>query len=533
MDRLRAGNRAAVGPTGPGVAHGMNLKGGMVGFGRIFDLVRGSLTPIRLSAGSSSGPPKPPDIGILRPDPSAMYLLGDTDRGPHGPPEQEEGLGPVANVVRAPQMKLQARWRAFERLVSRTERDQAKRLCRLLAPSDWASLYAVFTAAVVEAIEARPERWRRRDEGLLPGWFTEPWYALDVRPRRVAQDLDRVHQLGFENVFLQEDFAAQTPFIESLLDTAGERDLRVVMGVELKQAALAGLSRDAQRLAEVLGLLAREVNLGVLGAEAHHPDRWAALLAGDTRAHALCGLMKLFMHLVGPRETVVLDVDVPASDAVSWFGGWMQVDGEPFSGEGDLVRWREGAEALRETLRSGVRTPLEAALYEVPAVGRHGAFLVSLEETVESVLGAALLYFLPATPVVEHGAASDYLATLNAVRRTRAALSGGGLAPMDLPDDRTLAWVRTRPDSEPLLLLANLHTAERRLVLDADMLSEAMEIPVEAGDVLHTEAGDPEPTGRWISVPPGGRLEIPLPARGHLILSSPIRVARRPILRAA
>lgn len=514
----------------------------VAGFGKIFDLVRGSLVPVPVrpdgadpkpTRSTGSLPPSPRDVLPFRPDPSVMYVLGEVDPGPRAGPE--EGLGPVADVVRAPGMRLQARWRAFERLVSRAERDQAKRLCRLLAPSDWVALYAAFTGAVVEAVEARPERWRLRDQNLPAGWFKTPWYAL--RPGDLDHDardvLDRVRRLGFENVFLQEDFAGRDPFVESIVDAAGSSDLRVVMGLELAQTALAGLPRDARFLREVLGLLAREMNLGILGAEAHHPERWSAILAGDARAHAFFGLMKLFMHLVGPREIAVPDLDVPVSDAISWFGGWVQLGGEPFSAEGDLIRWREGTEALGEAVRSGSRRPIEAALSNVPAVGHHGSFLVSLQEPDDPVLAAALLYFLPATPLVEHAAASAYLAELNGLRKAKASLRGGRLIPLDLPDDRTLAWARCRPDSESLLLAANLHAEERCVALDARALTEVMDVPLEAGDVLQAVAGDPEPTRRWVAIPKSGRLELLLPPRSHIVLSSPIRAERAPFERAA
>lgn len=462
--------------------------------------------------------PPQPDLLSFRPDPSKMYLLGERDAFTRR--QHDTRWDAIADVFRAP--SLRSRYRTYERLTKKAQRDEAKRLCRLISPARWQELYFAFVSSVVRGSEARPRKWVVRDAALSAGWFGEPWYAIDPDDlrfpgeleqsglKRLAAEMTRIHALGFRNLALDYDMIAPCTVLEDMVERGRTLGMRIAMGIDVHRQLVSSMPLDGRLLAEMLEVVAREVNSGFLGAAAHEVDRWAERLAGPHKAHALFSLIALFVHTIAPRDIIIPEISSRPDDLDRWFS------------EGDALHWATGSQAIDRALDAGRRVALDAALDSRPTPLYGHRLLLEVRkrrrDPQQRALAAALLYAMPATPLVGHRATSSILVALNALRRMHPALARGSLQTIDLEDRRTLAWVRRAPAHGPIVFIANLSDEARTVRVSAAQLQ------LGPKSSLRRLMSAPERTPIALALP----LALKLPAHGFALLLGPKPPASTP-----
>eukprot|EP01028_Stygiella_incarcerata_P013511 TRINITY_DN826_c0_g2_i1.p1 TRINITY_DN826_c0_g2~~TRINITY_DN826_c0_g2_i1.p1 ORF type:complete len:657 (+),score=130.52 TRINITY_DN826_c0_g2_i1:174-2144(+) len=110
--------------------------------------------------------------------------------------------------------------------VTESDVEEAKRLARVVHPTDFDAIVAAFFRSVVHCNQCRPSELRERDASLDPGWFRRPWYYFYVQyfgPQSDSESgtfddltsmLDYLESLGFKNLYL-------LPHYESVLADGG------------------------------------------------------------------------------------------------------------------------------------------------------------------------------------------------------------------------------------------------------------------------------------------------------------------------
>ncbi len=391
----------------------------------------------------------------------------------------------IAECLRARSARLERRWARAGRWLDADTLDHARRLCRRLAPRDWRRLLAVFVDAVDEARAHRSARWRARDAQLPRRWSHAPWLYVDPRGASVGfeAEFELARALGFANVGLLANVGPDLATgsigpLERVLDRARALDLRIAVGVDFGGAdPRFGDPAVPHVLARVLRTLGREASLGVLGARPHRLDRW---LPSRDAAHHVHALIKLFLRSVGDREIVIPEI-APTASPVAFAGGALVVHGEETTREGDLVPWYDAADALRAALTGGDSGALVEALRHRPRVLHGAAMSIALDpddaaerpslaalvdhDPRRLALAYALLYAMPATPIVHHtrALATAPDKTLEALRDLNEAFD---------PDDHLRVRARSAPRGVCVLehdvrrVVANLGPRPRTLVVD-------------------------------------------------------------------
>jgi hypothetical protein len=110
--------------------------------------------------------------------------------------------------------------------VTESDVEEAKRLAKVVHPTDFDAIVAAFFRAVVHCNQSRPPELRERDASLDPQWFKRPWYYFYVQYFGTQSDtergtfddlismLDYLESLGFKNLYL-------LPHYESALADGG------------------------------------------------------------------------------------------------------------------------------------------------------------------------------------------------------------------------------------------------------------------------------------------------------------------------
>lgn len=391
-----------------------------------------------------------------------------------------------------------------------------RRYCRLLQPTEADALFRTFEGALANA---QAELKRRPPRPPLPrGWWSEPWY--DLTPGafdlgwRGARDLvvwrrvlAHARRLGFDNVELRRDLELVEPLtrpFDALIHEADLLALRIAAGIDAThlslgdpRLSLASSLRSPAGLARLLHALGVEATHGVRAARAHRVDRWVPGPAHEeTGVHALLGLLKVFLRRIDPDEALLPELSEPGHPPGPYVGDGVLLAGAPMAAEGDLLAWSEGQEALQASLQEGVAEPLYQALERRPQLLHGAALSLGLAPPAEPtpaptlehpLLALALLYALPATPVVpaglEVGAAARALSpewleraelalspgvrlllALNNLRSGSAALRGGSWSPFG-PRRGPLFGLRRGGGADQLLFLCNLQDAPERVPL--------------------------------------------------------------------
>ena len=307
-----------------------------------------------------------------------------------------------------------------------------RRYCRLLQPTEADALFRTFEGALANA---RKELEHRPPRAPLPrGWWSEPWYdlapgALDLGWRG-ARDLvlwrrvlAHARRLGFDNVELRRDLELVEPLtrpFDALIHEADLLNLRIAAGIDAThlslgdpRLSLASSLRSPAGLSRLLHALGVEATHGVRAARAHRVDRWVPGPAHEeTGVHALLGLLKVFLRRLDPDEALLPELSQPDQRPGLYVGEGVQLSGASMAAEGDLLAWSEGQEALQASLQKRRAEPLHEALERKPQL-LHGAALslglappgapTPTSTLDHHLLALALLYALPATPVVPAG----------------------------------------------------------------------------------------------------------------------------------
>lgn len=464
--------------------------------GRVFDWV--GHQPVLRDApaapdGAARAPPAPPRPAPnvapvvprhFRADPAVMF------RGPTAPDDayrpEHPALATIAECLRARSARLEEKWPLLAAWLGADDLAYARQLCRRLNADAWPRLLLVFADALLRAQFERPEKWRLRDERLRETWSLEPWYYLDPRRghgasfERVERELVRIRELGFANLALLANvgpdlLAGGTSELERFMNRTHELGLRVAIGVDLSTIHdpsswwIRGDLHDPDVLERVFRTLGQEANLGVLGTRTHGVDHWLDPHHLDD-AHTLHALLKLFLKKLTSREILMPEVDANA-DPLAFTGGGVTVRGEATTTEGDLVHWRAAMDGVRHALVHRDTRALEDALEARPEPLFGAQLIASLEHHDDlgaASLGAlvdhdpqrialayALLYMLPATPVVyasshhELDVVADALVYLNAHVEpgpiTRAERSAPGTCIWQRGATRFVANLTARP----------------------------------------------------------------------------------------
>ena len=129
-------------------------------------------------------------------------------------------------------------------------------------------------------------------------------------------------------------------------------------------------------LKEVLGVLGDELNIGVLGKRSPSLRYSAPGQVG----YALRGLLKLFMVSIAPSSAFIIHSRLGCDQAPALIGGVGVPVADATTEQGDLVYAPELSIALRESLYTGDRTPLETWVRRLPELPRSSSFLAYIED---------------------------------------------------------------------------------------------------------------------------------------------------------
>lgn len=183
--------------------------------------------------------------------------------------------------------------------------------------------------------------------------------------------------------------------------------------------------RNPVLLRLILAELGNEAALGSLGRIVDSVDAWfptpgeggeeGAQEADEHTQHALLGLLKLYLRLLGPRQ--ILIPDVASERATDYLGRLATIAGTPTTSEGDVHLWLDATRGLRESLRQRDRGAVELALagrptlpesvvpvipIEHPALGERNAN-VHGGDPLRIALSLFGLYMFPGTPLILAG----------------------------------------------------------------------------------------------------------------------------------
>lgn len=478
-----------------------------------------------------------PSLFALHVAPSVAHLSGQPAHATRRAADADEVTGARSrpSELEPPQLRHVEPW-------SEDDRAYALSLCRRVNRKEAPRIFRVFRRALVEASAEHHARWAARDQAIGPRWAADPWYFVEPEwmiSRGLRADLhalvgvlEHARWLGFRNVGLSADLNTTSiivPQFEGLMRRAVELELRVATGLDPERLAGHDPGRSwaheldrPRAIGRLLGLLAHELNLGVLGARTLHVDRWLSTVrtrGASSEAHALLALIKLFVRLVGAREVVIPELTTPTPEIGRFFGDTVQIHGASVPAEGDVAHWWSGMRGLRSTLAERTKQPLIDALQDRPQLLGGGSLYGSLEHPderylrprpgepsrVRDLLGGdltrvalslACLYALPATPAIYAGielggrftfsppslSAGDgepisrALRELNDLRARSPALQRGAYVPLSTSRDEILAWIRQLSGAETVLFVANLSPRSKTVRIDDVELLEALGI---------------------------------------------------------
>jgi hypothetical protein len=460
----------------------------------------------------------PPQVDLpprhFRPDPTVMFgsspFVGEPYRG------AKPALEAVARKLNAGSVSIGGHWALIERWIQPEDRAYAKRLCRVLNPAAWPTIFAAFVDAVVRGRLSRPEKWEARDQRLPPGWSRDPWFYISVD--RLARSRFRlegpypstnpgiqwVRDMGFLNMALLDAFGEGHLFsedrgtFEEVIDIARQLGMRVAVRAEhtvefpnVKATKLDPYG-DPVFIAHALQLVAREVNLGVLGIRL--PTGVLDVASSSRikvrgpsfqeREHAFHALLKLYARLIGPKEVVIPELARHGSSDQKVLGGQVILNNEATSAEGDTLHWHEGMMGLRAALSLRSKRVIERELRLVPEVLNNVTLMVSLDYHIRSYLdpvsqsseplskllrgnnrriatALAMLYIMPATPVVYDQVELGVdpfpllLRSLNRLRMRTGPIERREFQVVPVPHDDLVVWAVNKMGFG-FLLVANL-----------------------------------------------------------------------------
>lgn len=149
--------------------------------------------------------------------------------------------------------------------------------------------------------------------------------------------------------------------------------------------------RNPDVLAELLGLLAREVAEGILGKRADAVAHWVKIPGstseGLPETHAVLALFKAFLRHVSPRAILIPEVVRGMLTTAKYTGPAVDVNGTPTCAEGDALLALEMQAALREATYLQTVAPFWARVFRTPRLPSGAVWMNVLEHHDETYLG--------------------------------------------------------------------------------------------------------------------------------------------------